>query len=79
MIFILIYKSISKIFKNRINFVVKNRNSNIYYCYDFSVYDIILNEESIDYKWCYLDEFIDLIKWYYDKNELKNMLEIYLK
>lgn len=41
--------------------------------------DIILNEESIDYKWCSLDEFIDLIKWYYDKNELKNILKKYLK
>ena len=42
MIFILIYKSISKIFRNRINFVVKNRNSNLsliyilkYTCYNY--------------------------------------------
>lgn len=35
---------------------------------------IILNEESIDYKWCDLDEFINLIQWYGDKNFLKNVL-----
>lgn len=40
--------------------------------------DIILNEESIDYKWCTLDEFIDNIKWYYDKDELKTMLKKYI-
>ena len=33
-----------------------------------------LNEESIDYKWCKLDEFIKLIEWYGDKNELKERL-----
>ena len=40
--------------------------------------DIILNEESIDYKWCSLDEFIELIKWYYNKNELKEILKKYI-
>lgn len=39
---------------------------------------IILNEESIDYKWCSLDEFIELIKWYYDKRELKKLLINYI-
>lgn len=39
---------------------------------------IILNEESIEYKWCSLDEFIELIKWYYDKNELKELLKNYI-
>jgi len=41
--------------------------------------NIILNEENIDYKWCDLDEFISLIKWYYDKDELKNILKKYIK
>lgn len=40
--------------------------------------EIILNEESIDYKWCSLNEFMDLIKWYYDKNELKELLKNYI-
>lgn len=40
--------------------------------------NIILNEESIKYKWCSLDEFIDLIKWYYDKSNLKAMLKKYI-
>ena len=40
--------------------------------------NIILNEESIKYKWCSLDEFIDLIKWYYDKSDLKAMLKKYI-
>lgn len=34
-----------------------------------------LNEESIDYKWCSLDEFISLVRWYFNKDELKNMLQ----
>ena len=41
--------------------------------------EIVLNEESIDYKWCGLDEFIDLIEWYGSKNELRNVLEYALK
>lgn len=41
--------------------------------------EIILNEESIDYKWCSLDEFIELIKWYYNKNELKETLKKYIE
>lgn len=36
------------------------------------------NEESIDYKWCSLDEFVEQIKWYYDKNVLRTKLEPYL-
>ena len=39
---------------------------------------IILNEESTQYKWCDLDEFIKLIKWYYDKEKLKKLLEKYI-
>ena len=35
---------------------------------------IELNEESIDYKWCDIDEFINLIEWYGDRHELKQML-----
>lgn len=40
--------------------------------------EIILNEESIDYKWCSLDEFIRLIKWYDNKKVLKEILEKYI-
>lgn len=36
--------------------------------------NVILNEESIDYKWCDIDEFIDIIEWYGDKQELKDRL-----
>ncbi len=39
--------------------------------------NIILNEESIDYKWCDLEEFIDLINWYDSKVKLKEMLNKY--
>jgi len=40
--------------------------------------DIKLNEESIDYKWCDFEEFIDLIKWHYDKKELYDKLKKYI-
>ena len=36
--------------------------------------DIILNEENIEYKWCDPKEFLDTIKWYYDKDILKEVL-----
>lgn len=36
---------------------------------------IILNEENIDYKWCNIDEFVKLIKWYDDKNKLLEILK----
>lgn len=39
--------------------------------------DIILNEESIDYRWCDIDEFIQMIKWYGSKEELKEILLTY--
>lgn len=39
--------------------------------------DIILNEESIDYKWCNLDKFVKTIYWHYDKKELYNLLSNY--
>lgn len=39
--------------------------------------NIILNEESIDYKWCDLEEFIDLINWYDSKAKLKEILTKY--
>lgn len=41
--------------------------------------NVNLNEESIEYKWCDIDEFIREIKWYSDKLELKEILEKYLK
>jgi len=40
--------------------------------------NIILNEESIDYKWCDLDEFLNLIEWYGDKEEIKLKIEKFL-
>ena len=40
--------------------------------------EVILNKESIDYRWCDLDEFLDLIKWYDDKQVLKEKIEIYI-
>lgn len=36
---------------------------------------IKLNEESIDYRWCNIDEFIKLIEWEGNKEELRNVLE----
>ena len=36
--------------------------------------NIILNEENIDYKWCDINEFIKLIKWYDDKDKLVKIL-----
>lgn len=41
--------------------------------------DIILNEESIEYKWCNIEEFINEIEWYGDKKELKKVLEYAMK
>lgn len=38
-------------------------------------FNVLLNEESIDYKWCKFEEFINLIKWHYDKKELIDMLK----
>lgn len=40
--------------------------------------EIVLNEENIDYKWCELDEFIENIYWFGDKNELKEVLKFAL-
>ena len=36
--------------------------------------NIILNEESIDYKWCDIDKFRKLIKWYDNKDKLYKIL-----
>ena len=35
---------------------------------------IVLNEESVDFKWCDIDDFVNLIEWTGDKMELKNVL-----
>ena len=40
--------------------------------------NVVLNEESVDYKWCDINEFINLIEWYGDKNELKQKLIKYI-
>lgn len=39
---------------------------------------IILNEESIEYKWCDINEFIYLIKWYGSKKELNEILKKFI-
>ena len=36
--------------------------------------EIFLNEESIDFKGCDIDDFVNLIEWTGDKIELKNVL-----
>lgn len=47
--------------------------------------NIVLNEESIDYKWCDIDEFIHLIEWSDNKDFLRNVVkaavnkEVYIK
>lgn len=40
--------------------------------------NVLLNEESIDYKWCDSDEFLNLIEWYGDKEEIKLKIEEFL-
>ena len=40
---------------------------------------IILNEENIDYEWCNIDEFIEKIDWFGNKNILKSVLTEALK
>lgn len=37
--------------------------------------NIILNEESIGYKWLDINDYINEIYWYYDKKELKKILD----
>ena len=47
--------------------------------------EVVLNEESIDYKWCDVDEFIELIEWSDDKEFLREVVkaalnkEVYIK
>ena len=41
--------------------------------------NIILNEESIDYKWCKFDEFIEQINWFGDKQILEKVLNLAIK
>lgn len=59
---ILYYDSLGNKCKEKV-FVANNISNNI-----------ILNEESIDYKWCTLEELLDLIKWYTSKVNLKYAL-----
>lgn len=35
---------------------------------------VVLNEESVEYKWCELDEFIEKIQWFWDKEILEKVL-----
>ncbi len=39
---------------------------------------VILNEESIDYIWCNLDEFVDKIHWFGERKELEEKLSKYM-
>ena len=55
----------------------KDCNEHVFISY-VSDNEIILNEENLDYKWCTLDEFIEKIKWYYDKKELNKLLKKYI-
>ena len=55
----------------------KNCNEHVFISY-VSDNEIILNEENLDYKWCTLDEFLEKIKWYYDKKELNKLLKKYI-
>ena len=41
--------------------------------------NVKLNEESIDYKWCKFDEFIEQINWFGDKQILKKILNLAIK
>ena len=41
--------------------------------------DIILNEETIDYKWCNINEFIEKINWFSNKEKLKKVLNAAMK
>lgn len=38
--------------------------------------NIVLNEECIDYKWCDIDEFIELIEWSDNKEFLRNVVKV---
>ena len=40
---------------------------------------IILNEESIDYKWCEFEDFIQQITWFGDKEILEKVLGLAIK
>lgn len=62
-----------------LNWVFKYNSLDIYcieYAYITFVKDnkIVLKEESIDYKWCSLDEFIHKIDWFGDKTKLIKVL-----
>ena len=41
--------------------------------------DVVLNEESIDYKWCNIDDFIECINWSGNKELLRNVVQSALK
>ncbi len=41
--------------------------------------NIILNEESIDYKWCKFNEFIEQINWFGNKEILEKVLRLAMK
>jgi 8-oxo-dGTP pyrophosphatase MutT (NUDIX family) len=51
----------------------------VYFSYVDDNQEIILNEENIEYKWCDINEYLELIKWDDDKSKLKELIELGLK
>lgn len=53
----------------------------IEYVYIYKVKEnvIVLNEKSIDYEWLNLEEFIEKIDWFEDKENLIKVLNRYTK
>ena len=41
--------------------------------------DVVLNEENINYMWCDVDKFVELIEWAGDKEFLRNVVESAIK
>ena len=62
-----------------LNWIFKYKNFDVD-CVEYAFISFVnksnveLNEESIDYKWCDLDEFIDKIEWFGDKTFLRKVL-----
>ena len=50
----------------------------IFICEGNQKMKIILNEENIDYKWVGIEEFVNTIKWYDNKETLKEVLKLAL-
>jgi 8-oxo-dGTP pyrophosphatase MutT (NUDIX family) len=53
----------------------ENCEEYVYFSYVDDNKEIILNEENIEYKWCDIDEYLELFKWDDDKNKLKELIQ----